>query len=224
VPTRIVVATQPGCPLLILSTGLDVSEPREPRYWYSVTNTTGKQITAYAIQQSVSFGPGGPIVGATLVQFPEALLFGAHASRQEDGGIGKTYKTTPLKVVLAVDFVEFADGTRWRDDVGKSGEKLDGKREGSKAAVKKFREILENDGVAAVEKVVSEATLIQPQEDKSAYWQDGFKTGVRIVTRRLTEAKAKDGKDGIRRELLKLFDSEPGRRHQEFHKHKSVHF
>lgn len=124
-----------------------MSEPREPRYWYSVTNTTEKQITAYAIQQSVNLGPGVPIVSTTLVQFPEALLFGAHGSRQEDGGIGEAYQTTPLKLVLAVDFVEFADGTRWGDDVGKSGEKLDGKREGGRAAIKKFREILEIEGV-----------------------------------------------------------------------------
>ena len=213
-PTRLVVAKQPDCPLLILSTGIDSSEPQEPRYWYSITNTTEKQISAYAVQESVSLGPGPPIVSTTFVHFPaETLLFGSHQSRQEDGGIGKAYKTTPVKLVLTVDFVEFADGTRWGDDVGKSGERLDGKREGGKAAIKKYREILNNEGVAALEKALAKTTFIQPESsNESADWRDGFKTGVNIVTRRLVAAKIKDAQNGIKRELDKAFDSKAGRR------------
>jgi hypothetical protein len=92
------------------------------------------------------------------VHFPaEKLLFPPHVSRQEDGGIGRIYQQAPVEIVLAVDFVEFADGTRWGDDIGKSGERLDGQRAGGNAAITKYREVLLKEGINGLESAFAES-------------------------------------------------------------------
>jgi hypothetical protein len=115
-------------------------------------------------------------------------------------------------VELAVDFVEFADGTRWGDDTGKSGEMLDGLRAGGKAAIKRYREVLANEGADGVERALEVLNLTPPEsQNKSVKWVDGFNSGISTVKSRLTAARAKAGKDGIKRELDKPFDSTEGR-------------
>lgn len=215
-PARFVVAEQPGSPLLILLTGTDSSNPLEPKYWYSITNTTEKAVSAYALQETVSLGAGVPIVGTGFVHFPaEQLLFQPHASRQEAAGIGKAYERPPVELVLTVDFVEFADGSRWGDDVGKSGERLDGQRAGGNAAITKYRDVLLTEGIAGLESTLAfaETTLMSPESaTRSAEWRDGFRSGVNILKHRLADAKVKGGQEGIRKELDKPFDSKSGRR------------
>ena len=119
-PLRIVVAEQPDSPLLILSTYVDASDPLRPRYGYSITNNSDKAIRSYAIQESVSLDAGASIISTSLTHAPAVKQFlKPHQSRQEEWGLGKTYPSPPIKVELAVDFVEFADSTRWGDDAGK---------------------------------------------------------------------------------------------------------
>lgn len=212
-PPRIVVAEQPDVPLLLLSTFVDSSDPLRPRYGYSITNNSDKPIRAYTIQESVSLGPGTPIIGTELVHSPAVKLFlKPHESRQKEGGRGSIYQTPPVEVELSVDFVEFADGTRWGVDANKSGETLDGLRAGGKAAVKRYREILVKEGMNGLEQALGSQDLIQPDNHpKSAKWIDGFNLGVSIVKSRLSAAKKRDGRDEARRELEKSFDSTEGR-------------
>jgi hypothetical protein len=211
---RVVISEQPGSPLLILSTFVDVSKPLSPRYGYSITNTGDKPISAFAIQESVSLLPGAPSTSTSFTHFPTVkLLLRPHASMQEEGGAGRLYEQPPVEVGLSVDFVEFADGTRWGVDVGKSGERLDGQRAGGKAAIKKYREVLANKGVESLELALAGSTVITPESQTgSADWQEGFQTGVDIVKHRLAGAKLKDGLAGIKSELDKPFDSKGGRR------------
>lgn len=211
-PPRVVVVHQHGSPLLILSTYVDSSDPLQPRYGYSVTNNSDKPIRAYAIQERVSIDAGAPIVSTHLIHAPAVKLFlKPHESRQEEGGRGRTYQSPPDKVEFAVDFVEFADGTRWGDDTSKSGEILDGERAGGKAAIKRYREILANRGINGIEEELAGTNLIQPENPKSSDWGNGFRTGVYRVKRRLREAQIKGGQNEVKRELDKPFDSTEGR-------------
>ena len=211
---RIIIAEQTGSPLLVLSNGVDSSNVLEPHYWYSVTNNSDKPISAYAIQERVSLGPGTPILSTAFVHLPaEQLLLRPHVSKQEDGGVGKAYAKAPIEITISVDFIEFADGSRWGVDVGKSGERLDGQRAGGKAATKKYREVLDNKGIQGLELALTNANLIKPESERqSVDWQDGFNVGVNIVKSRLARAKLKDGPEGIKSELDKPFDSREGRR------------
>ena len=209
---RIVISEQPGSPLLILSTGVDdSSNPLEPHYWYSITNNTDKPIRSYTILEAVSSGSGSPIISSTLTDSPAIRLFlTPHGSKQESGGYGRTYRVVPDKVLLSVDFVEFADGTRWGDDTTNSGEKVDGKRAGGKAAIKKYREILITEGIEGLERALTNPSLIQPEGSlKTDDWRTGFEIGVNTVKSRLRKTRAEN--DGIRRELDRPFDSRDGR-------------
>lgn len=213
-PPRIVVAEQPGSPLLILPTGVDSTNPLEPHYWLSITNKSDKQISAYAIQHRVSLGPGVPVTGTSFVHFPsEKSLLRPHESKQEDGGFGRSYQRAPVEIVIAVDFVEFSDGTRWGDDLGKSGERLDGQRAGGNAAITKYREILAKEGVDGLLASLADPSSIKPGRSiESSDWQDGFRTGVNIVIGRIRNANLKGGPEAVRREINKPFDSKSGRR------------
>ena len=212
-PPRIVVAQQPDSPLLIVSTYVDSSNSLQPRYGYSITNVSDKPIRAYTIQESISLGPGPSIISSTMSHSPAVKLFlKPNESRQEEGGLGGTYKVPPVEVSLAVDFVEFADGKRWGDDTSKSADRLDGIREGGKAAIKNYRKILDNEGDDGFERAMSNPNLIQPEgAPKSSIWDEGFKTGVNMVKRRLRAAKTKGGQDEVNRELDRPFDSTEGR-------------
>jgi hypothetical protein len=212
-PLRVVVLQQPDSPILILSTYVDSSDPLRPRYGYSITNTDDKPIRAFAIRESVSTRGGAPIISTSLTHSPAVKLFlKPHESRQAEGGLGSIYQVPPDKVEIALDFVEFADGTRWGDDTGKSGEMLDGFRAGGKAAIKRYREILASEGAIALERVLEGQNSIQPEsQSKSVKWIDGFNSGVSTVKSRLAETKVKGGQDGVKRELEKPFDSTEGR-------------
>ena len=210
---RVLAADQPDAPLRILPTFVDSENPLRPRYGYSITNTTDRAIVAYAIQESVSLGPGSPIVTTTLSHLPaKKLLLRPHDSRQEESDSGKTYDRPPTEVRLSVDFVEFADATRWGEDQIKSGERLDGERAGGRAALKKYREILAADGFDALLEGMANPNLTKPEDPtKSSNWIDGFKTGVNIVKGRLVAAQMKGGHESVRRELEKPYDSTEGR-------------
>lgn len=211
-PPRVVIAEQPGSPLLIISTFVDASAPLKPQYGYSITNVSDRAIRAYAIQEKVSLDAGAPIISTTWTNSPAIrLFFMPHESRQNDGGRGRTYEVPPIKVEIVVDFVEFADGTRWGDDAGKYSEMLDGERAGGKAAMKKYREILVGKGFRELEQELANPNSIQPTDPKSVDWSNGFTMGVNKVKRRLKEAQIKSGENEARRELNKPYDSSDGR-------------
>jgi len=212
---RLTIAKQPDCPLLVLSTGIDSTNPLEPHYSYSVTNRVEKPIIAYAIRETVKLGSGTPIVGTSFVHLPsETLILRPHESRQEDGGFGKASDRAPSEINISVDFVEFADGTRWGEDVGKSGDRLDGQRAGGEAAIKRYREALSTQGLQGLEIALDNPNLVQPQRGTtdSTDWREGFVQGVSVVKQRLIRAKVKDGQAGVAVELTKPFDSKVGRR------------
>ena len=212
-PLRVVVAQQPDSPILVIATYVDSSDPLRPSYGYTVTNTSDKPIRAFTIRETDGRSGGGSVVSTSLTHFPGVRLFlKPHESRQEEGGVGRVYESPPDKIELAVDFVEFADGTRWGDDKSKSREMLDGYRAGGKAAVKRYREILASGGGDALEQALASQDSVQPDDKtRSSVWMDGFSSGVSRVKSRLSTAKAKGGQEEVRRELDKPFDSTEGR-------------
>jgi hypothetical protein len=212
-PLRVVVVQQSGSPILIISMYVDSSDPLRPRYGYSATNISDKPIRAFTIQESVSTGGGAPIIDTSLNHSPAVKLFlKPNESRRQEGGLGRSYQSPPDKVELAIDFVEFADGSRWGADKSESGEMLDGFRAGGKAAIKKYREILNNQGANGLEQALEKTDSMQPDnQSKSVKWLDGFNSGVGTVKSRLAATKTKGGQEAVKRELEKPFDSTEGR-------------
>lgn len=98
------------------------------------------------------------------------------------------------------------------EDISRSGDRLDGKRAGGQAAIKKYREILNQKGLQALEMELPNSEAVTPEgANVSAEWLDGFATGMSVVKHRLMSAKQKRGLEGIKSELEKPFDSKDGR-------------
>lgn len=213
---RVVVEKQPGSPLLIQITSVDSSNPLQPRYQYSVTNVGDKPVRAYAIKEGTSLDAGGPVIRTRFTNIPStAQLLTPYGVRYEEGGLGKLYQVPPIKVELSVDFVELADGTRWGGDTGKTGDTLDGMRAGGKAAIKRYREVLAGQGDAGLERALSSDSPVRYEgQPKSEEWARGFDMGVGFVRGRVKQAKGKGGKNEVRRELDKPYDSSEGRQDQ----------
>lgn len=208
---RFVIAQQPDSPLLLLAMYVDTSDPLRPRFTYSLTNLTDKPIRAYAIRSVISLEEESSAITDLAQALALKSLLKPHESRQGEEGSGM-YQTPPDKIEFAVDFVEFADGTLWGDDKGKSGERLDGFHVGGKAALKKCREILASEGVDGLDRTLESQNLLEPESiSKSVVWSEGFKWGVSSVRNRLKRSRAKGGLDEVKRELDRPFDSTDGR-------------
>ena len=212
-PLQVVAAQQTGSPLLVQVTYVDSSNPLQPRYQYSVTNVGDKPVRAYTIKESTNLDAGAPVVRTSLSNLPAVTqLLKPYGVRREEGGLGRTYQVPPIKIEMSVDFVELADGTRWGDDTAKSGERLDGIRAGGKAAIKMYREVLVAQGDGGLDRALSSDDFVPHEaQTKSDAWAKGFEMGVDFVRGRLKRAKQKNGRDGVRREIDKPFDSTEGR-------------
>jgi hypothetical protein len=210
---RVAVAEQRATSLVILPTFVDSTNSLKPRYGYSITNSADNAIVAYAIEEIVSLQSGSQISTTTLTHLPaKRLLLGPGASRQEEGGTGKTYDSLPTLITLSVDFIEFADGSRWGKDQVKSGERLDGERAGARAALKKYREIKSVGGVKKlVETFEASTAIVAEDKNKSSNWLLGFHHGSAVVRTRLRKAKTRGGEAEVEKELTKPYDSTEGR-------------
>ena len=139
----------------------------------------------------------------------ERAFFPGQSPQMEITGI--EYSGMPETMILSVDFVEFADGTRWGLDTMKTGERIDGVRAGAQAARDALMQILKTGGVDAV---VRSLDTIEPQADQSSLrsseWLDSFSTGVKWMRARVRR-KGRDYSE-IEKELRHAPDFKEERR------------
>lgn len=207
------VQTQSGVPLTIGSVVVTPSDPKQPVFSYEVINSGDKPISAYAIRHDVtvdSVQTSG--VTFTSMWSYNSLLY-PQARNPENSG-STAYGAAVNKVVLSVDFVEFADGSTWGADTFKMSEKLAGQRAGGRAALTELRDKSKKHGLKAVSDAIDEEIVLTPESDKSRIWKVGFEEGVRIVRVRLQHAKRKGGSSALESELLKPFDISEERQRQ----------
>lgn len=209
-PAKVEVLTQAGVPIAITSINVTSSDTKRPVFTYEIVNSKDKPISVYAIRHDVTIGTTETSgVSLTSLWSVNSLLYPQTRSQEEFGGT--TYGATVSKVVLSVDFVEFADGSTWGSDSFKMSEKLAGRRAGGRAMLQVFRDKSKAHGLIAVSDDLEADFSIAPQADKSPLWKDGFGEGVRIVRVRLQHAKRKGGIPALDSELLQPFDLSDGR-------------
>ncbi len=185
-PVLVEKKKQPGSPLSIGNMVIAESEDgRMPEIIFTVKNNSDKVIIAYAVKHEGAFGQGaftGTI--ANISPDSERALLPGRSPRMEITGI--EYAGMPETMILSVDFVEFADGTRWGLDTMKTGERVDGTRAGAQAVRDALMQILKSEGVGAI---VRSLDTIEPQADqlslRSSEWLDSFSTGVKWMRARV---------------------------------------
>jgi len=115
------------------------------------------------------------------------------------------------KLVLSVDFVEFADGTRWGLDTMKNAERVDGVRAGAKAERDALMRVLKAEGADGVARSLDS---VAPEPDlassRSKEWLNSFSDGVNWMRERVRR-KGRNYSE-IEKELRRLLDFSEERR------------
>jgi hypothetical protein len=205
------VLAQAGVPLAITSIVSSTSDPKQPTFTYEVVNSSDKPVSAYAIRYDVTVGASQTSGAAFTTLWSANSLLQPQARSAEDFQ-NTTYGAAVSKVILSVDFVEFADGNTWGADTFKMSEKLAGARAGGSAALEQLRGEAKARGLKSVADLIDKEIKLTPQTDKTETWKEGFEEGVRSVRARLQHAKRKGGLSTLESELFQPFDVSEGRR------------
>lgn len=202
----ITVEVQADVPLAITSVtsaGRMAPDSQFVEFGFYVINVSPKPIRAYAIKQEIS--ANGTKLGGGVALYNSQLANSVLRPNQSVF-IGDTSNVTSGKkntISLSVDFVEFADGTKWGPDSVKSSERAAGQRAGAHDISQRLLEGL-NEG--KVENVIHEmeAANVEFADDHSEEWKEGFRAGRIAVLNRLKHVKAEHGPTEFERELRRL--------------------
>jgi hypothetical protein len=188
----VLVKKQQDSPLRIKNIVVDDSQdgltPNSltPTVRLTVLNKSDKPIMAYCVKHEVTLkGGGGWSVAVTVNNAGQEHSLPAGQATQVEI-TGAQYPELPENTVLSIDFVEFADGTRWGADTLETGEVIDGIRAGAQAERETLLNILKAYGPEQVMRSLDSTT---PEPDKSIprseKWLDGFRYGVGWIRGRL---------------------------------------
>lgn len=209
---------QPGSPLQLSNL---ISTPRtmtdnNGREWHMLSvkyvsqNVSDKTIRAYTIQQFE--GDLTDKAGATALNYSPSPLGWLKPNQTRNEGFGENSRSTEPQtqsIKLAVDFVEFTDGSTWGRDVSKSAEQIAGMRAGAKASLEHLKKINEENGIEAVIKALDETKDFPVAENQSDVWKRGFKVGINSIKNRVKRAYETEGVKSAETNLQKPFDASP---------------
>jgi hypothetical protein len=203
----VAVQTQQNVPLRVSLITVNSANPREPELIYTVENISGKPIGAYAIRHSVRFGQA--VTEGVTVRNSNSVYSILQVGGSEQGFLqGDSYSEAVQSIDLAVDYVEFSDGTAWGNDQFKTAERLSGQRAGAKAETARLLKLKQMKGSAALMEAIStEATDIAAPPKQSPAWINGFREGINFKRGRLQRAQKQGGITSITHELKQPFDA-----------------
>lgn len=204
---QVSVKDQPDTPLRVLNVKDNSTTLYTPELNIVVQNTSLKPIRAYAIRYEVGLGK----ISAGGLELSIGAGSGAdlqpNKSETVDIGTGTTYSSPIDSITVAVDFVEFEDGITWGPDIQKTGERLNGMRAGSRAAIGLLVKLMKTSGLPSVISVVeAESIDIPPPANHSTEWLDGFRQGIGLIQGRLKNTYNDKGISEMERALQRPFD------------------
>lgn len=167
-------------------------------------NVSGKSIRAYAIR--VFEGDFDKDVGMTDFGYAtrDSALLKPYQTRI--GEIGESsFSEKAESIKIAVDFVEFTDGSVWGADITKSAQILAGLRAGAEASLEFLKNINKQNGFEAVIKSLDEIK-VAPPENQCSQWNRGFRSGTSVIKFRIKKIYETQGKQTAEAELQKPFD------------------
>ena len=174
---------------------------------FASQNVSDKPIRAYTIRKFE--GEFDTDRGMTLFNYTALGRNGFFKPNQiQTDGIGESgYSKIPKRIKLAVDFVEFSDGSTWGKDLSETAQTLIGMRAAIKAALERFKIIEKQNGIASVIKSLDETNDESVSENQSTNWNKGYRLGSRIIKNRIKLAFEKEGNKAAETELQKLIDN-----------------
>ena len=208
---QVLIYSQPDSPLRILNVNSRWNkmsgevESNMLELDIAIENVSGKAIRAYAIR--VFEGEPNKREGSLLLGNATTEVASIQSSQiriEEMRGLG--YFEMPRILKIAIDFVEFVDGSTWGQDVFESAQRLAGQREGAKLFLDHLRKIKEKSGIKAVIKAVEETSEVAPPENHIEMWRIGFETGVNSIRSRIQEAYKTGGLAAADATLQKTYD------------------
>lgn len=208
---NVTIQPQPESPLQIIAVSILSVDARTPQFEFSVYNAGDKPIRAYTITRSLE-NDGTRPAGATVTNLLAAHEILQPGQTKKESVTDATREAPVKNLSLAVDFIEFTDGTTWGRDVYNTAERLAGQRAGGRAAAEYFKRALAKKGPSPLAELLgSEAELPIP-EGHSPAWADGFRAGVGLIRVRLQAAHEKRGKvEDVEAELQRPYDTAEGR-------------
>jgi hypothetical protein len=190
---------QQDSPLLLSISNVNNSEKDFQTINYVAQNTSSKSVRAYVMLQKDSIGLGKTVTN----YFYPAFLAGQTITNSIS--IERPNVKPDAKILLAIDYVQFADGTFWGADAESQSERISGHIEGYKYAVSDIKRVLaEKNGARLVGLLRQDITASNPttmDQTKPELWQRGFVTGYRTVLSRLQTVFAQKGIEEVSNKL-----------------------
>jgi hypothetical protein len=196
---------QPESPLRITVLSVEADEPLKPSIKLLLTNIGEQSIQAYTIRHDeATAGTKSSGVIVTNAASPESMFQPGQMKTEVINNIG--YSQPLKKLVVAIDYVEFQDGTSWGEDTYKSKQRLAGNRAGAQAALDRLNSLAKKRGSRAVVEELNNFEVLPPS-DQTEEWVQGYETGVKAIRERIRHSYQWNGLDSISDELRKPFDA-----------------
>jgi hypothetical protein len=208
--TQVSVKPQPDAPLRLSVVSYDSSDPQSPAVRVEVTNAGPKVIRAYSVSQQTT--KGDEKSSSVLFSDTGVLGRGIQAGQQSTDEI--PYPAAwdeDSRMSLAIDLVEFADGTTWGPDEEQSSEILAGRRAGERQAAKRLLKLYKEKGTQETINSLGDRSLeVPPPDGYPSQWKEGFRNGQSGMASRLKRAMSNGGARQVEEELRKLSEKFTG--------------
>jgi len=217
VPQQYRIISQPDAPLRIVSakgTWATPDDRHAVQIYIVVENMSQQTVRTYTTRRGLESALGEKACVGPPRLPPKGFLPGEKAGTSTWEGI----LNSDLGLVIAVDFVEFADRTRWGADECQTGELIDGGLAGASAQRDQLLQIFHERGAEGLlafirdnfHKHLDERALergerpllpIAPPAGHSRRWNEGFISGAESMVQRVITAEREWGLDEVEREL-----------------------
>lgn len=206
---QIIVASQPDSSLSVSTSTRWATAGREMLDLYVVVkNNDAKPVRAYTTRLEHNQSEGQKeMCLIENIYFPgKVLLLDQTQGRSRFIGIAKNAPPPPIQV--SIDYIEFADGSTWGQDICQAAEYLAGERAGGKAAIEWLQALIKEKGLeAAMETIRTQSINIEKPYNQSAKWEEGFVRGVGIIRHRVADAFQKEGASEVEVVLSRPYDA-----------------
>lgn len=197
---RVSVRAQADAPLRISSVADNSDDADTPLVEFAVENVGAQPILAFWISYDMVIHGTNVTLGRGVNANKQELIL--PPGKRRSLAISNSDRE---KVVLSVDFVEFADGSTWGADTAKYAESLAGERAGARAEAERLVKLLKTGGLQAVKEAAAEK-VNYPDLTPESRREVSFLIGVRATRGRVLQASEKGGLPAVESALRQPYD------------------